>query len=270
MSNGLNAFIIRVVLASLILAISSNLLRAQENNYFLVDPIFWPIYKEAQVKKVKVYTYEYENGQLEEEYVEALMLFDKEGNLIREQEYYDSDTTEGWYIDYSYDDQHRLTKSLWDWRDPDDPLELTQHEYGANGKLSRTCDYHYYRGEEMELDSCYRFEYEGDKMMAVKTDDLLQNHETFVHQGDSAVRQPDGNIFYRGLLVRSRLDDEFYYYFRNEQGQIKRFEARDLNGQLLRVAETLFENGLIKEKTYKKANGELVSRDVYTYEYYDK
>ncbi|WP_299122059.1 hypothetical protein [uncultured Tenacibaculum sp.] len=83
----------------------------QEKDFYDLDNSYHGIYSGQKVKSLKVSTKEFDNGKLKEEYIELIQEFAKNGDIIREREFYDSDSTDGWDVKYKYNDNHQIVRT---------------------------------------------------------------------------------------------------------------------------------------------------------------
>ncbi|MEE9407562.1 MAG: hypothetical protein V3V28_05755 [Polaribacter sp.] len=244
----------------------------QEKDFYDLDNSFYELYSKAKVKSLKVTTKEFDNGIFKEKYIELIQSFAKNGDLIREREFYDSDSTDGWEVNYKYNDNHQTVRTEWTWLDDKDQ-ELTEYEYDSDNKLIKSCDYYKStNATEFQLEECLIYVYRKNRIFKVKTtDNELKNY--YKKKGDSIFGySADKKLKYKyknGEFVYQNMDLIIFKYDRNEIGQILKTTKTDNNENLIFSTIYEYSNGLLRKVVSKDKYGTLRRDEDYQYEYYE-
>ena len=243
----------------------------QEKDFYDLDNSYHKIYSILRVKSLTVSTKEFENGKLKEEYIELIQDFAINGDIIREREFYDSDSTDGWDVKYKYNDNHQTVRTEWTWLDDKD-LDLTEYEYDSDNKLIKSCDYYKSaNATEFLLEECQLYHYKNNRIFKVTN---LNNEIEFYYKkkGDTILGfSSDKKLKYKyknGEFVYQKLDSIIFIYDRNEIGQIIKTTKTDNSGNLIFSTVYEYSNGLIMKVISKDKNGLLRREEDYRYEYY--
>lgn len=244
----------------------------QEKYFYDLDNSYHEIYCRSKVKSLKVNTKEYSKGELKEEYIELIRNFDKKGNIIREREYFNADTIEGWVVNYYYNEIHQTIKTILTWLDEND-TDMTEYKYDLNNKLINSCDY--YKGPKdkaFKLEECQNFYYKKNRIIKVTTDDdeldfyyKKKGKMIFGYTAENKLKYKYKN----GEFVYQNLDSIIFYYKRNEIGQITEITKTDNKNKLKSKSIYEYANGLLKKIVSYDNEGYLIREEDYIYEYYE-
>lgn len=244
----------------------------QEKDFYDLDNSYYELYSKLKVKSLKVSTKEFDNGKLKEEYIELIQDFARNGDIIREREFYDSDSTDGWEVKYKYNDNHQTIRTEWTWLDDKDQ-DLTEYEYDSNNKLIKSCDYYKsINATEFQIEECLIYVYRKNRIFKVKTvDNELESYYkkkgnlTFGYSADKKLKYKYKN----GEFVYQNRDSIIFNYERNEIGQILKATKTDNKGNLIFSSIYKYSNGLLRKIVSKYKDGNLRREEDYLYEYYE-
>ena len=244
----------------------------QEKDFYDLDNSYYELYSKLKVKSLKVSTKEFDNGKLKEEYIELIQNFAKNGDIIREREYYDSDSTDGWEVKYKYNDKHQTVRTEWTWLDDNDQ-ELTEYEYNSDLKLIKSCDYYKStNASEFRLEECQVYHYQMNRIHKVTNrDNELESY--YKKKGDMIFGYTaDDKLKYKyknGEFVYQNLDSIIFKYKRNDIGQIIETNKTDKDDNILSKTLYQYSNGLLISVVSKNNTGILLRKEDYEYEYYE-
>jgi hypothetical protein len=244
----------------------------QEKDFYDLDNSYHELYSKLKVKSLKVSTKEFNNGKLKEEYIGLIQDFAKNGDIIREREFYDSDSTNGWDVKYKYNDQHQTLRTEWTWLD-DEGQDLTEYEYNSENKLIKSCDYYKStNATEYQLEECLNYFYRKNRIFKVKTtDNELESY--YKQKGDLIFGySADKKLKYKyknGEFIYQNMDSIIFNYDRNDIGQILKTTKTDNKENLIFTSIYEYSNGLLKKIVSKDKNGNLRQEEEYIYEYYE-
>jgi hypothetical protein len=219
-----------------------------------------------------VLTKEFDNGKLKEEYIELIQHFAENGDIIREREFYDSDSTNGWDVKYKYNDNHQTIKTEWTWLDDKDQ-DLTLYEYDLDNKLIKSYDYYKStNATEFLLEECLIYIYRKNRISKViKSDDEIKNY--YEKKGDSIFGySADKKLKYKyknGEFVYQNMDSIIFKYDRNEIGQIIKTTKTDISDNLIFSTIYTYSKGLLIKVVSKDKNVILRKKEDYQYKYYE-
>ncbi|MEP3836625.1 MAG: hypothetical protein ABJM36_03205 [Algibacter sp.] len=244
----------------------------QEKDFYDLDNSYHELYSKLKVKSLKVLMKEFDNGKLKEEYIQLIQDFATNGDIIREREFYDSDSTDGWDVKYKYNDNHQTVRTEWTWLDEKDQ-DLTKYEYDSDNKLIKSCDYYKStNATEFLLEECLIYIYRKNRIFKVKTtENELKNY--YKKKGDfvfgySAAKKLKYK-YKNGEFVYQNMDSIIFRYDRNDIGQIKKTTKTDNSGNLIFNTFYEYSNGLLTKVVSKDKNGILRREEDYQYEYYE-
>ncbi len=244
----------------------------QEKDFYDLDNSYHEIYCKSKVKLLKVYTKEYNNGELKEKYLELTHKFDTDGNIIEEREYFNSDTIKGWKVNCFYNQNHQLIKTIWTWLDEND-TDITEYEYDLDNKLIRSCDY--FKGSkdsELKLEECLNYHYIRNRIIKVTTDD---DEVDFYYKKKGATifgYTSNNKLKYKyrkGEFIYQNLDSIIFHYKRNRIGQILEITKTDDKKNVKSRSVYKYSNGLLEQIISKDDKGSLIREEDYIYEYYE-
>jgi len=244
----------------------------QEKDFYVSDNSYYKLYSNLKVKSLKASTKVFDNGKLKEEYIELIQNFAKNGDIIREREFYDSDSTDGWEIINKYNINHQTIRSEWIWLD-DENKELTEYEYNSDNKLIKSCDYYKSSNTaEYQLEECLIFIYSKNRIFKVKTaDNELESYYekkgdlTYGYSSDKKLKYKYKN----GEFIYQNMDSIIFRYDRNEIGQFLKITKTDNKENLIFITVYEYSNGLLTKVVSKDKNGNLRREQNYQYEYYE-
>jgi len=243
----------------------------QEKDFYDLDNSYYELYSKSKVKFLKVFTKEYDNGELNEEYLELVQDFDKNGDIIREREYYDSYSTNGWEVFYSYNNFHQTIRTEWTWIDEKDK-ELTEYEYDSDNKLIKSCDYYKSSNDsEFKLEECLKYYYKKNIIWKVTT---LNNQLKTYYKKIGRITlgySTENKLKYKyknGEFIYQNMDSIIFQYKRNIIGQIIETTKTDDKENLISKSVYEYSNGLLKKIVSKDNDGNLIRKKDYIYEYY--
>jgi len=244
----------------------------QEKDFYDLDNSYHELYSKLKVKSLKVSKKEFDNGKLKEEYIELVQDFAKNGDIIREREFYDSDSTDGWDVNYKYNDYHQTIRTEWTWLDEKDQ-DLTEYEYDSDNKLIKSCDYYKsINATKFLLEECLIYIYRKSRIFKVKTaENELKNYYekkgefVFGYSSDKKLKCKYKN----GEFVYKNMDSIIFKYDRNKIGQLIKTTKTDNSGNLIFTTVYEYSNGLLTKVVSKDKNGILRQEEDYQYEYYE-
>ncbi len=261
----------KISILLLLLCINLNLF-GQEKDFYSTDNSYHELYRKAKVKSLKVYTSEYTNGSITEKYLELVQHLDKNGDILKEQEYLSSDNTDGWEVKYTYNNKHQTIKEEWTWLE-DNEQELTEFTYNTNGKLSKRCNYiKSFGSADYILDKCEVIIYEKNNIQRViSNDSILQNY--YVNE-NGIVSKIDANHklkakYKNGEMFYLFSDSIHYNYEKNTIGQLTKTTSTNTKNKT--KSQTYFEytDGLLQKVIYKDGLGNITCIEKYVYEYFE-
>ena len=243
----------------------------QDKDFYDLDNSYHEIYRNLKVKALKVFTKEFDHGKLTDQYLELIQNFDQNGNIISEREFYDSDSTDGWYITYKYNENHQTIKTDWTWLE-DNEQELTEYEYNSKGKLIKSCDYLKEPNETtFKLVNCDRYVYNQDMLEKVYSSDdvVVKSYEKkdgiiFGYSENKTLESKYEN----GELIYYKQDSTIIKFERNKIGQLLKSTEFDDEGKIIDTTDFEYSNGLLIGVTSKDCFGNLIYKDEYIYEYF--
>ncbi len=256
-----------ILLISLFLSVFSF---SQERNFF--DYYHWnpELFKANKIYKCHIINKRYKLGKLDSEHLEIIETYDTLGRITTETEYFEADTTFGWYINYKYDSLSRIIETEYFWNDEKN-WDKTNYSYNSKGKLSNYCEYNKpNKKSSYSLNNCFKIHWVKNKVGCVTN----SNNDTtayFKHKGKKAYRYTMQNSidteYVNGFMVMRKYPDNTYHYARNKQGQIVKTTA--FNNEDIKIGETIFEykKGLLMTVTGYDQNSTITYQEVYNYFY---
>ncbi|OIQ26937.1 MAG: hypothetical protein BM564_13615 [Bacteroidetes bacterium MedPE-SWsnd-G2] len=242
----------------------------QENDFYDLDNSYHWIFKKMKVKSLKIHTKEYDDtGNLNEEYIELIQNFDKNGDIIWEKEFYD-DSTAAWEVNYKYNDNHQTIRTEWTWLDEKDQ-DLTEYEYNSDNELIKSCDYYKSVNSPIfNLEGCQLYHYKNNRI--IKVTDLDDNIESYYRKkGDTILGfSSDKKLKYKyknGEFVYQKLDSIIFLYERNKINQILKATKTDHHKNIIEISTYEYSNGLLTKVITRNKFGVLRETEEYEYDY---
>ena len=244
----------------------------QEKDFYDLDNSYHRIFKKAKVKSLKKFTKEYnESGDLNEEYIELIQKFDKNGDIIWEKEFYD-DSTAAWEVIYKYNDNHQTIRTEWTWLDEKDQ-DLTEYEYNSENELIKSCDYYKsVNSPTFSLEECQLYHYKNNRINKVtNSDNEIESY--YKKKGDTILGfSSDKKLKYKYKnreFVSQKLDSIIFLYERNEIGQILNTTKTDHQKNIIETSTYEYSEGLLTKVITIDKVCVLRETEEYQYEYYE-
>jgi len=243
---------------------------AQEKDLLYIDNSFHEIFKANKVKKRTITTEKFEKGKTTIKYVENIQSFDTIGNLIKEREFYNADTTTGCISNFFYNSSQKLIKVEILWLDTKE-WSLDKYQYNQDGKLILSCDYSKnYQSDEYVLDNCIKINYFQDNFNAVmtsKNDTINYFSKKGSKVYEYSVTGELECIWKNNRLICRLMDDNCYYKY-NRLGQVEKAIIKDKDGELIRKVDFIYSNNLREKIIVYDKDKNITSVDIYEYDYY--
>lgn len=218
------------------------------------------------IRKCTIVRKTYKSGQLEEEYLDEIDKYDKQGYFISDQSF-SSDGSEFWYVTYTYDKQHRLTKEETQWFEEEWDKDI--YTYDRSGRLIRIDKYERERkNQPYEWVRAELISYKGDRI------DLITNNRGdtlyyFVYQGNKAYKLITAggyvSVYENGNILEYVSEKDITYYEYSVNGYLQHTVRKDRQGNTLRESNFYYVDGLLSRINSYDDYGNLISSFEYTY-----
>jgi YD repeat-containing protein len=253
---------------------SSLVVNAQDFGFIQADNSYQKLFKELGVKKANSIYLKYENGEELERYLGFVEIFNKEGFVVSDMDYFSDDYTEYWESTYEYDQFNRVVSCIYYDSDYPNELEGSDITYYEDGRIDSICDYRV-ENKITILDSCYVLSYnrKGKLISASRTDEVA--FETFKYDGNDVLcydeNQKLKSVHRNGNIHRYVWDEyDYRYEFDRNNNLIKSFKIMK-NGDIPRVTKFFYlENGLLNESVTFNSENKIISATEYSYEFFAK
>ncbi len=249
----------------------------QLQGFYNADNTFHELYKNAKVKSLTMQS-SYANKKTLFGYVDGseyndvlIQEFDRQGNIIKEKEFYVNDSTDGKQSKYSYNENNQLVKTEWLWFQ-DKVQELAEYEYNFEGKLVKQCNYIMKPvDKDFELNMCWLYYYGDDHIQKVVNSEGDVRY-TYKKEGDIiSMYSADGELRHKydnGMLIYQKLNSKNYEYHRDENGRIIKTIVTDNNKNVISITSFEHSNGLLVKIINRDESGRIEYEENYEYEYY--
>jgi len=247
---------------------------SQEKDFFVVDNSHHSVYKIKKVKRLKSFKTDLLSGEANGKYLEIIRDFDKNGNIIKEREYYDKDTLNGINVKHIYNKNHKVLKSEWFWLD-DGVLEITEYEYNENGNLKKSCDYvKKPTFDSRTLQNCRKYIYRKGFLKKVIPSSKSDSQIDYKRKDSLIIKYSNkGEIvskYLNGDIVYLNKNSDTTIYTRNEKGQLTKIETKNIENNILETYTYEYKDELLRKVIKKNSAGHIIEFDEIQYEYYEE